>query len=137
MLILGCLGSGVFGVLRVFAINYAQFAIFEFLDALFGAATYSTSFIIGLELVTPRFRTIFGTLLNCFYAFGEIFLGLIAMYFRNYKVILLITYPPAFLVLLYVCILPQSIVLKFIFMNNEFNWKLLLRHPLAYNERTQ
>ena len=114
-LILGCLGSGLFGVLRIFAVNYTQFAIFEFMDAFFGAACYSTSYIIGMELVTPRLRTMFGTLLNCFYAFGEIFLGLVAMWFRNYKIILLITYPPAFLVLFYVCILPQS----------KFNLKLI------------
>lgn len=94
--------------MRVFALNYTQFAVYEFLDALFGAATYSTSYIIGLELVTPKNRTIFGTLLNCFYALGEIFLGLIAMWLRNYKTILLVCYPAAFLVILYVYILPQS-----------------------------
>lgn len=109
VLIVGCLGSGLFGVLRAFSSNYTQFAIFEFLDALFGAAIFSTSFIIGLELVTPRFRTIFGTLLNCFYALGAIYLGFIAMWFQNYKAILLITYPPAFLAILYFCFLPQSL----------------------------
>lgn len=108
VLIVGCVGSGVFGILRIFATNYVQFAIFEFLDALFGAATFSSSFIIGLELVIPKFRTIFGTFLNCFYAFGALFLGLIAMFFQNYKMTLLITYTPAFLVLTYIWILPQS-----------------------------
>jgi OCT family organic cation transporter-like MFS transporter 4/5 len=108
VLILGTVGSGIFGILRMFASNYAQFATFEFFDSFFGAATYSTSFIIGLELVTPKHRTVFGTCLNCFYAFGEIYLGIIAMLFRNYKEILLITYIPAFLALAYVFILPQS-----------------------------
>jgi MFS family permease len=129
VLILGVLGSGVFGVLRAFSLNYATFASFEFLDSFFGAATYSTAYIIGLELVTPKFRTLVGTLLNCFYAFGEIYLGLIAMWFRNYKTVLLIIYLPSFLIIAYFWILPQS----------RFEWarkKLLLsqfinRHPMA------
>lgn len=108
MLIVGCLGSGVFGILRAFSYNYAQFAALEFLDSFFGAATYSTSFIIGLELVTPRLRTLFGTLLNCFYALGEIYLGLIAMWTRHYRLTLWITYGPAFLTMFYVGLLPQS-----------------------------
>lgn len=108
VLIAGCLGSGLFGILRAFSINYTQFAIFEFFDSLLGAATYSTSFIIGLELVTPKLRTIFGTLLNCFYALGAIYLGLIAMLFPNFKTVLLITYIPTFITASYICILPQS-----------------------------
>ena len=106
--IIGCVGSGIFGILRMFSSSYAQFATFEFLDSFVGAATYSTSYIIGLELVTPRYRTLFGTLLNCFYAFGEIYLGFIAMWFRNYKTILAIVYAPAFLVIFYIFFLPQS-----------------------------
>lgn len=124
VLIMGTLGSGVFGILRMFSFSYAQFAIFEFLDSFFGAATYSTAFIIGLELVTPKHRTVFGTLLNCFYALGEIYLGVIAMWFRNYKTILLIAYVPAFLTISYICILPQSqFILSFVSTNliNQFS----------------
>lgn len=68
----------------------------------------SVFLVSGLELVTPRLRTISGTILNCFYALGGIYLGLIAMWFRNYKVLLLITYAPAFVVLSYTYLLPQS-----------------------------
>lgn len=98
----------MFGISRAFSWNYSSFAVFEFLDALFGAATYSTAYIIGLELVTPKYRTIFGTLLNCFYALGEIYVGLIAMWFRSYKTTLLVLYAPSFLILAYIYILPQS-----------------------------
>jgi len=47
VLIIGCLGSGVFGTLRAFAGSFWLFSTFEFFDAFFGAATYSTAFIIG------------------------------------------------------------------------------------------
>jgi len=40
-------GNGIFGVLRAFSFNYYQFAAFEFLDALFGSATYAAAYIIG------------------------------------------------------------------------------------------
>lgn len=69
---------------------------------------YSCYKFTGLELVTPRLRTISGTLLNCFYALGGIYLGFVAMWFRNYKVLLLVTYLPAFIVLSYTFLLPQS-----------------------------
>lgn len=85
-----------------------MFATFEFLDSFIGAAIYSTAYIIGLELVTPKLRTIFGTMLNCFYAVGEIFLGLFAMWFKNYKLVLLVSYAPAFFVFFYIWLLPQS-----------------------------
>ena len=42
------MGSGLFGILRAFSGSYVQFAIFEFFDAFFGAATYSSAFIIGM-----------------------------------------------------------------------------------------
>ncbi|CRK94736.1 CLUMA_CG008236, isoform A, partial [Clunio marinus] len=108
-LIIGCLGAAVFGILRIFAFNYTMYAVFEFFDALFGGGTYSTAYIIGLELVTPRLRTLTGTFLNCFYAFGEIYLGLIAMWFKNYRMILLFSYVPGFFTISFICLLPQSI----------------------------
>jgi MFS family permease len=135
----GTIGSGIFGILRMLSFNYWQFATFEFLDALFGAATYSTAYIIGLELVTPKNRTIFGTLLNCFYALGGIYLGIIAMNFRNYKTILMITYLPAFLVVSYICLLPQS-QFSFYFsfsQTQSINFPPNLRHPMVANERIQ
>ncbi|KAG5672758.1 hypothetical protein PVAND_002855 [Polypedilum vanderplanki] len=109
IIILGCIGNGVFGVLRVFSNNYYVFATFEFLDALFGSATYAAAYIIGLELVTPQLRTISGTILNCFYALGGMILGLVAMWLRNYKSLLFVTYIPAFIVIAYTWLLPQSI----------------------------
>jgi hypothetical protein len=69
--------------------------------------------LTGLELVTPRLRTISGTILNCFYALGGIYLGLVAMWFRDFKSLLLITYIPSFVVLAYTCLLPQSKCIPF------------------------
>jgi len=80
--------------------------------------------ISGLELVTPRLRTISGTILNCFYAFGGIYLGLIAMWFPSYKVLLLITYAPSFIVLSYIYLLPQSILHYF---NNSRIFERIMR----------
>jgi hypothetical protein len=40
-------GNGIFGLIRAFSTNFYQFATFEFLDALFGSATYAAAYIIG------------------------------------------------------------------------------------------
>lgn len=78
------------------------------MDAFVGSAIFSTAYIIALELVTAKYRTIFGILLNCIYAFGNIYLGVVAMFFKNYKIILISCYFPTFFAIFYFRYLPQS-----------------------------
>lgn len=94
--------------MRVFARNYIEFSIYEFLDAFFGSAIFSTAYIIALELVVAKHRTVVGILLNCFYALGNIYLGVVAMIFKNYRTTLLFCYCPAFITFLYIWIQPRS-----------------------------
>ena len=138
------MGSGLFGILRAFSGSYVQFAIFEFFDAFFGAATYSSAFIIGmllfmefnwnscfivlgLELVTAKRRAVSGTFLNCFYAIGEIYLGTIAYFFRSFRTMLLIIYVPAFLTISYICVLPRSVRWLLAKNRNQEAKKILLK----------
>ncbi|CAO1437133.1 unnamed protein product [Diamesa serratosioi] len=127
VIVVGCFGSGLFGILRAFSGSYVQFALFEFLDAFFGAATYSSAFIIGLELVTAKRRAVSGTFLNCFYAIGEIYLGIIAYYFRNFRTILLIIYLPAVLTISYIAVLPRSVRWLLAKNRNQEAKKILLK----------
>lgn len=94
--------------MRIFARNYVEFSIYEFLDAFFGSAIFSTAYIIALELVVAKHRTIVGILLNCFYALGNIYLGVVAMIFKNYKLVLLFCYIPAFLTITFIWLQPRS-----------------------------
>lgn len=45
--VMGVLTAGLFGVLRGFSVNYYMFAVFEFLEPLFGGGVYSSGFILG------------------------------------------------------------------------------------------
>lgn len=109
VLIYGTVFTGVFGILRSFAQNYIQFAACEFLEALFGAATYSSAVILGLEFVAPAKRATMGTFLNFFYALGGAILGLISYFVRDYRVMLRIVYGPALLAISYIYLLPKSV----------------------------
>lgn len=111
-------------MMKIFARSYVEFSIYEFFDAFFGSAIFSTAYIIALELVVAKHRTVVGILLNCFYAFGNIYLGVMAMIFKNYKLVLLFCYAPAFVIITYIWLQPRS---EFIFR------EILIYHYLSFS----
>lgn len=86
-----------------------MYAILEFLDAGFGAGTYSSAFILGLELVGPKKRVFGSILISCSYSIGEALLAILAMYTRNFRILLRICYGPVVLLVAYFWIIPESV----------------------------
>lgn len=86
-----------------------MYAILEFLDAGFGAGTYSSAFILGLELVGPKKRVFGSILISCSYSIGEALLGILAMYTRNFRILLRVCYGPVVLLVAYYWIIPESV----------------------------
>lgn len=99
ILLVSVAGSAVFGLLRSFAINYEMFIAMEFLDPVIGSTMYTTAFILALELVGPKMRVTGNNIISCAFSFGEALLGLLAMYFRDWRTLLRILYIPGLLVL--------------------------------------
>lgn len=107
--VLGIVVRTFIGLARSMSINYPMFIAMEFLDPLLGAGSYSSAFILGMELVGPKARVLGGTLLSCSFAIGEVLLGFIAMYVNNWRTILQIIYTPSILFFSYFWIIPESV----------------------------
>ncbi|KFB47856.1 AGAP012383-PA-like protein [Anopheles sinensis] len=92
VLLISVAGSAIFGLIRSFSTSYEMFIIMEFLDPAIGSTMYTTAFILALELVGPKMRVTGNNIISCAFSFGEALLGLLAMYFRDWRVLLRILY---------------------------------------------
>uniref|UniRef100_A0A182QUL1 Major facilitator superfamily (MFS) profile domain-containing protein n=1 Tax=Anopheles farauti TaxID=69004 RepID=A0A182QUL1_9DIPT len=97
ILLVSVAGSSLFGLIRSFATSYEMFLAMEFLDPVVGSTMYTTAFILALELVGPKMRVTGNNIISCGFSFAEALLGLLAMYFRDWRVLLRILYIPGFL----------------------------------------
>lgn len=57
----------------------------------------------------PKYRMLVGTIIGIFYALGEALLGLLAMTLEDWRWILRAVYAPAFLIILYPLLIPESV----------------------------
>lgn len=85
-----------------------MFLVLEFVDAGLGSGTFMGAFVLGMELVGPSKRTLGGTVIMCCFTIGNILLGSIAMFVRNFRIILRFSYAPALLVISYFWLIPES-----------------------------
>lgn len=107
--VLGIVVRTFIGLVRSFSVNYPMFLTLEFLDPLIGSGSYSSAFILGMELVGPNARVLGGTILSCSFAIGEVLLGFIAMYVSNWRTLLQIIYTPSIIFLAYFWLIPESV----------------------------
>nr|CAD7429241.1 unnamed protein product [Timema monikensis] len=103
-----CLTS-IMGLCRSLAWNYESFLLFEFLDPMVGGGVYSSSFVLGMELVGPDKRSLGATIISVFYSVGEATLGAIALALRQWRHILRAIYIPALFFISYFWLIPESV----------------------------
>lgn len=93
-----CVGVGaVLAIIRSFAASYGAFIALEFVEAMFGSTSYTTAFILSLELVEPRLRVIVKSVILVAYALAEAVLGLLAMTFRDWRTLSIVLFVPGVL----------------------------------------
>ncbi|XP_052903034.1 organic cation transporter protein-like [Anopheles moucheti] len=93
-----CVGIGaVLAIARSFAASYRAFLALEFAEAMFGSTSYTTAFILSLELVEPRLRVIVKSVILVAYALAEAILGLLAMTFRDWRTLSIVLFVPGVL----------------------------------------
>ncbi|XP_078086942.1 organic cation/carnitine transporter 2-like [Mustelus asterias] len=79
-----------FGLLQVFSPNWEIFCILNFLMGLGQISNFVAAFVLGSELLGKSIRISFSTLGVCIsYAFGYMFLPLVAYFIRNWQMLLL------------------------------------------------
>lgn len=81
----------------------------EFFEACVGTSTYAGSFVLGIELLTTRYRVLGSTIISLSHPIGEVIFGLIAMHIHDFKHLLRITYIPGLFVFINLLLVPESI----------------------------
>lgn len=64
--------------------------------------------VIGMELVGPQYRKLASVITGLFFALGQVFLGIEAIYFTNYQILHIVIASPALLFLSYWWLVPES-----------------------------
>lgn len=100
--------STVFGLAGAFSNGYIMFIIFEFLDALFSSGIYGAAFVLGLEFMTPKMRSITTSTVSVFYPFGAVGMGIVAWWVHDWRKLLIICYVPGLLFIFYYWLIPES-----------------------------
>lgn len=62
-----------------------------------------------MEMTGVEKRILGSTIIACIYAIGEIWLGLVAMWVKNWRILMRIIYGPGLLVIFLILVLPESV----------------------------
>ncbi|XP_027853755.2 solute carrier family 22 member 21-like isoform X2 [Aphis gossypii] len=108
ILIIGSVLSAILGTLRSFSTNYYTFLLFELLDSIASSGVYAATFVLGLELVSPKSRVTVSTLMGCFYPMGAVIMGFAAYMILDWRIMLRVLYLPGLLILGYAWYVPES-----------------------------
>lgn len=105
----GFLIRGVIGIIKSFSTSWLMYIILEFVDPALGSGMYSAGFILGMEIVYAKQRILGATLINVAFALGEVSLGFIAYFIRDWRTLIRMIYPPAFFFVGYFWLIPESV----------------------------
>lgn len=97
------------GIAKSFATSYIMFVLFEFLLCLCTPGSFTTLFIMMIEWVVPEKRVIGGTFICIAYSVGQILLGVVSASMWSFRSLLRTIYAPAYLVLAYMWLVPESV----------------------------
>ncbi|KAJ8723078.1 hypothetical protein PYW08_002990 [Mythimna loreyi] len=98
-----------FGMARAFCNNYVLYLVLEFIEALVGNGTYSTAFIIGLEIVGLKMRVIGGNIMHISFATGQVICAIIAWAVPYWRTYLLVIFTPSLLFFVYAFFVEESV----------------------------
>ncbi|XP_041461673.1 organic cation transporter protein-like [Lytechinus variegatus] len=104
-----CLGvQAGFGVLVAFSPNYWVYIVLRFFQAAGNKAVLQVAFVIGVEFVGPKWRTVTGIAIQIFFALAYMLLAIIAYFVRYWRTLQIIISAPLFLFFLLMPFIPES-----------------------------
>ncbi|XP_044269761.1 beta-alanine transporter [Tribolium madens] len=98
----------VFGIATAFANNFATWAIFRFGVGFTVPAILGTPYVLAIELVGPRHRTLVTILINIAYSLALVSLAIIVWVIREWRMLALATTLPFLTLFLHWWLLPES-----------------------------
>lgn len=109
MFLVGLFETTICGIGAAMSSNFLMFTIFQFFTAMGQVGVFQTVYVLGIEVVGKSKRVFCGIVIEYFFVAGEILLGLVAWYFKDWRQIQLVCILPGILFFSYYFILPQSI----------------------------
>lgn len=107
-MIVGMMASAIGGIIQSFSTSYNMYLVLEFFTAGMGTTIYGSGFVLGAEWVSSKYRVLTSIIIAGTVPFGEILLALCAMYFPNFRSLLLVIFTPGLLMFVYYWLLPES-----------------------------
>lgn len=101
--------SGWIGVTRYWANTYSGYIVSVFVESALGGAVFSCTYILVLELVGPKYRTVAGAILTTFFAVGQVILALVAWAVPYWRPLTLAMYIPQLITIGYLWVISESI----------------------------
>ncbi|XP_064117450.1 organic cation transporter protein-like isoform X1 [Macrobrachium nipponense] len=101
------LGGG--GVLSAVSPNYVMFLIMRFFTGAGGVGLFQVTFVLAVEFIGAKWRTFCGIIIEVPFALGEATTGVLAIFIREWRWLQVAITAPAFLLVSYMWIMPESV----------------------------
>ncbi|XP_071818787.1 organic cation transporter protein-like isoform X2 [Apostichopus japonicus] len=102
------IGTGVFGILVTSSNSFLMYTVMRFFLAACAHSTFLMGFVLVSEMVGPSKRVFTGIFIEFFFAFGIMFLAILAYFIRKWRVLQLVTTLPGIMTLLLLPLIPES-----------------------------
>lgn len=86
-----------------------MFIILEFIEPVLGSGILSSAFILLMEISVSKHRILGATFISIMFAVGEVILGAIAYFVRDWRILFQILYIPTILFISYYWLIPDSV----------------------------
>ncbi|XP_026320930.1 organic cation transporter protein-like isoform X2 [Hyposmocoma kahamanoa] len=99
----------VLGIVRGLSNSYYMYLAFEYLEALVASGSYSTGYILALEMIGVEKRVLASSCLSCSFAIGQILLAFLAWILPYWRNLTFLLYTPGILFVTYYFCLVESV----------------------------
>lgn len=107
-MMVGMMASSISGIIQAYSTSYNMYLVMEFITAGMGTTIYGSGFVLGAEWVSSKYRVLTSIIVAGTVPFAEVLLALCAMYFPNFRSLLLVIFAPGLLIFVYHWLVPES-----------------------------
>uniref|UniRef100_A0A8D9AGS9 Organic cation transporter 1 n=1 Tax=Cacopsylla melanoneura TaxID=428564 RepID=A0A8D9AGS9_9HEMI len=98
----------ILGFIRSLSVNLVMYAVLDFFNEFLDFGIFGTSFVLCMELVSSRHRIMANVIFNLFGSLGYIYLGLVGIWFPDWRWMLRALYANGLIFFFYFWLAPES-----------------------------
>ncbi|XP_069956927.1 organic cation transporter protein-like [Cherax quadricarinatus] len=107
-MLLSALLIGTGGILSAVSPNYCMFLIMRFFTGAGGIGLFQITFVQAIEFTGTKWRTFCGIFIEVPFAVGEAMAGVLAVFIRDWRWLQVAVSAPAFILVTYIWLMPES-----------------------------